>query len=149
MDARRFADAVLNRCSPRFLFRRRNDLAVRASGLNRCFRLQHDGDRETNESSRCARSFNVTPNEVEYYRRRALAERINAAEATTLAADVHLKLASLYEQIVALGVDDDPMPCALARSDRELVISSRRRVEESRKLLQEPVLGLPPATQRQ
>jgi hypothetical protein len=92
----------------------------------------------------------VTPNEVEYYRRRALAERINAAEATKdLAADAHLKLASLYEQIVALGVDDDPAPCALARSDRELVISSRRRVEESRKLLQEPVLGLPPATQRQ
>lgn len=44
----------------------------------------------------------MSPTEREYYRRRALEERICAAQASCAAAKVHLELACLYEKLVDL-----------------------------------------------
>ena len=50
----------------------------------------------------------MSPQEREYYRERALAERIRAAEATAVAAEIHLELACLYEKLVELEEGEKP-----------------------------------------
>ena len=44
----------------------------------------------------------------EYYRERAQAERMRAATATSIAAEIHLELASLYEKLVELEESERP-----------------------------------------
>ena len=49
------------------------------------------------------------PDELAYYRERALIEKRRAAESTMrLAADIHLKLAGLYESVVEVEEQYDP-----------------------------------------
>ena len=51
----------------------------------------------------------MSPDELAYYRERALIERQRASDATTaLAADIHLELACLYETLVELEERDAP-----------------------------------------
>lgn len=44
----------------------------------------------------------MTPKETEYYRERAAAERRRAADASSVAAEIHLELACLYEKLIDL-----------------------------------------------
>jgi hypothetical protein len=50
------------------------------------------------------------PDELAYYRERALIERQRASDSTisTTAANIHLKLAGLYEMLVELEENDNP-----------------------------------------
>lgn len=50
----------------------------------------------------------MSPQEREYYRDRAAAERARSAEATSVVAEIHLELACLYEKLVEL--DESPRP---------------------------------------
>ena len=51
----------------------------------------------------------MSPDEVAYYRERALIERQRASDATNaLAAGVHLELACLYESLIELEERDTP-----------------------------------------
>lgn len=54
------------------------------------------------ESSRCVKGSTMTPDDLAYFRARATAEREAASVTTGPAAEIHLKLASLYEQLVEL-----------------------------------------------
>ena len=44
----------------------------------------------------------MSPEELLYYRERALIERARAATASSVAAEIHLELACLYERLVDL-----------------------------------------------
>lgn len=44
----------------------------------------------------------------EYYRERAQAERMRAAIATSVAAEIHLELANLYEKLIELEESGRP-----------------------------------------
>jgi hypothetical protein len=50
------------------------------------------------------------PDELAYYRERALIEKRRASDSTisSTAADIHLKLAGLYEMLVELEENDNP-----------------------------------------
>ncbi|NUR44537.1 MAG: hypothetical protein HOP91_00040 [Sphingomonas sp.] len=48
------------------------------------------------------------PQEREYYRRRAAEERVCAAQASAVAAEIHLELACLYEKLVELEETERP-----------------------------------------
>ena len=50
----------------------------------------------------------MSPTEREYFRRRANEERACAAQASSVAAQIHLELASLYEKLVKLEEPDEP-----------------------------------------
>jgi hypothetical protein len=51
----------------------------------------------------------MSPDQLAYYRERALIERRRASEATnTVAANIHVKLAECYEQLVELEELDAP-----------------------------------------
>lgn len=50
----------------------------------------------------------MSPIEREYFRRRANEERACAAQASSIAAEIHLELASLYEKLVRLEEEEDP-----------------------------------------
>ena len=50
----------------------------------------------------------MSPQEREYYRDRAAAERARAAVASSVAAEIHIELACLYESLVEL--DEEPRP---------------------------------------
>ena len=47
----------------------------------------------------------MSPKEREYYLQRALVERERAATATSIAAEIHLELACLYEKLAELDQD--------------------------------------------
>lgn len=49
----------------------------------------------------------MSPDDREYYRKRALIERRRAANAASAAAEIHLKLACLYEKLVELEGDHE------------------------------------------
>ena len=49
----------------------------------------------------------MSPIEREYFRRRANEERACAAQATSVAAQIHLELATLYEKLVTLEEPDE------------------------------------------
>ena len=49
----------------------------------------------------------MSPIEREYFRERALIERGRAATATSVAAEIHLDLACLYERLVELEEDHE------------------------------------------
>lgn len=44
----------------------------------------------------------------DYYRERAVQERILAAQASSVAAEIHLELACLYEKLVELDEAEEP-----------------------------------------
>ena len=50
----------------------------------------------------------MSPQEREYYRRRAAEERVCAAQASAVAAEIHLELAMLYEKLVELEDGERP-----------------------------------------
>ena len=50
----------------------------------------------------------MSPQEREYYRDRAASERARAAVASSVAAEIHVELACLYERLVEL--DEQPRP---------------------------------------
>ena len=50
----------------------------------------------------------MSPQEREYYRRRAAEERVCAAKASAVAAEIHLELAFLYEKLVKLEEAEAP-----------------------------------------
>lgn len=58
----------------------------------------------------------MSPIERQYYRRRALEERVCAAQASSVAAEIHLELACLYEKLV--GLEDEEMPRLTIVEDR-------------------------------
>ena len=49
----------------------------------------------------------MSPVEREYFRDRALIERGRAATASSVAAEIHLELAILYEKLVELEEEDE------------------------------------------
>lgn len=49
----------------------------------------------------------MSPIERDYFRRRANEERACAAQATSVAAEIHLELATLYEKLVTLEEADE------------------------------------------
>lgn len=53
--------------------------------------------------------------EREYFRRRAIEERACAAQANSVAAEIHLELAMLYEKLVSLEELDEPTMTLPAR----------------------------------
>lgn len=53
----------------------------------------------------------MSPQQREYYRDRAASERARAAVATSVAAEIHLELACLYEKLA--GLDDKAEPPTL------------------------------------
>ena len=58
----------------------------------------------------------MSPKEREYYRDRALVERQRAATATSVAAEIHLELACLYERLV--GMDDEKPTLSIVTPER-------------------------------
>ena len=58
----------------------------------------------------------MSPEEREYYRGRALVERQRAATATSVAAEIHLELACLYERLVA--TEDEGPALGIVTPDR-------------------------------
>jgi hypothetical protein len=51
----------------------------------------------------------MSPQEREYYRGRAESERERAATASSVAAEIHIELARLYEKIIELD-EESPQP---------------------------------------
>ena len=62
------------------------------------------------------RELPVSPDQREYYRTRAIEERVAAATASAVAAEIHLELACLYEKLVEL--DERPPDLTLVRPER-------------------------------
>lgn len=60
----------------------------------------------------------MSPDEREYYRDRALAERGRAATATSVAAAIHLELACLYEKLVELEEGHERPTLSIVASNR-------------------------------
>ena len=58
----------------------------------------------------------MSPQEREYFRARAAAERACAATASSVAAAIHLELACLYERLVALDDAEEPPTLTLVSS---------------------------------
>jgi hypothetical protein len=60
----------------------------------------------------------MSPDEREYYRGRALIERELSATATSVAAEIHLELACLYEKLVELEEDQEGPNLTVVASER-------------------------------
>jgi hypothetical protein len=59
----------------------------------------------------------MTPDEREYFRKRGLIERGRAATATSVAAEIHLELACLYEKLVELEGDHERPTLSIVASN--------------------------------
>ena len=60
----------------------------------------------------------MSPDEREYFRKRALIERRLSASATSIAAEIHLELACLYERLVELEEDNERPTLRIVASKR-------------------------------
>lgn len=60
----------------------------------------------------------MSPDEREYYRQRALIERDLSATATSVAAEIHLELACLYEKLVELEDDQERRTLTVVACER-------------------------------